>query len=366
MASLDDGLTAGTTDAAGAAIAAGTADNAGATGSTTGVAGAGAGRKAAAGAGATANDGADTATVVASTGSGSSGDPGATETSTSMAAIVRTTNTGTACTTGTASQEEDTDETQASISLHAPKANLAKEINKTPLYKKCRLAAQLHTFLLQDSPNLTQINDAENKPAVGIINIPISSTIRVLHSFVVGTNPIGGSYPISGNILSLVGNGSYDSPPQAMVLPREVFHKTSIWIPDQDYFEHKLNNTQAFPLKKNANLTHEAIILKIMPISAFRVYDGFDAELDTITIYRRIKNLPDLSELDFQELLTFLRDCMTSRLVNDTGNFIPSSVFMDSTPPAARTWGINKFNINFTTICSSHQEPGPASALPVA
>ena len=62
------------------------------------------------------------------------------------------------------------------------------------------LTAQLHAFLHQDSPNPTQINDAKNKPVVEIINIPKSSTIRVLHSFVVGTNRIGGSSLIAGNI----------------------------------------------------------------------------------------------------------------------------------------------------------------------
>ena len=82
---------------------------------------------------------------------------------------------------------------------------------------------------------------------MGIINIPKSSTIRVLHSFGVGTNPIGGSSPISGKILSIVGDGFSANPPQAMVLPREVFQKTSIRVPDQDAFEHKLNNTQSFP-----------------------------------------------------------------------------------------------------------------------
>ena len=93
-----------------------------------------------------------------------------------------TTNSGTAHTTGTASQE-DPDETQASIILPAPNANLDKDINKTPTHEKSRLAYHIHAFLLQDSPDLTQTNDAENKPVVGTINTPKSSTIRVLHYF---------------------------------------------------------------------------------------------------------------------------------------------------------------------------------------
>ena len=249
MASLNDGLTTGTADAAGAAGA--TVGTGSASGVATGVAGtgagcsgAGAGCTGAAGATATANAaaamgatadagaalladstgaagaaGADTSIVIISTGAGSAGAPGATSTSTEMAVMVGMANSGTARTMGTASQE-DPDETHASISLPTPKYNLAKDLDKTPNHEHRRLAVQLQAFLLQDSPDLTQLNDAENKPVVGIINIPKSSTIQVLHSFGVGINPIGGYSPIAVKILSLVGDGSSANPPQAMVLPR--------------------------------------------------------------------------------------------------------------------------------------------------
>ena len=103
-----------------------------------------------------------------------------------------------------------------------------------------------------------------------------------------------------------------------------------------------------------------------MPVSAFLVYDGFDADLDTIIIYRRIKTLDNLVKPAIQALLNFLRGCMTSILINDTGTFIPSNVFIDSTPSASHTWGLNKFNINFPTLFSPHKEPGPTSDPPAA
>ena len=213
MASLDDGLTAGTAGTEGKVSAVRITGIT--TGVATGVAGAGAGRKAAVGAKSTSNSaaamgttadagtalpadatgaagsaGTGTDTVVKRNGTGSAGDPRATYTSTFTAAMVGTTNAGTARTMGTASQEEYPDETQAITSLTAPKENLAKELDKTPLYEQIRLEDDIHALHLQDSPNLTHLNDAENKPAVGIMNIPKSSTIRVLHSFGVGTNPI--------------------------------------------------------------------------------------------------------------------------------------------------------------------------------
>ena len=134
--------------------------------------------------------GAGTASAVVITGAGSAGAPRTTSTSTSMAAMVWKTNAVTFRTTGTASQE-DRDEKQASIILPSPKANLSKELYNNPTDEQRGLAAQFHDFFLQDSPDLTHLNDAGKRPVVGIINIPKSITIRVLHSFGVGTNPIG-------------------------------------------------------------------------------------------------------------------------------------------------------------------------------
>ena len=172
----------------------------------------------------------------------------------------------------------------------------------------------------------------------------------VPHHFRVGTNPMGRSSTITGKILYRVGDGSSAKPSQAMVLPRKFFHKISTRVPEKYSFKRNLINTQSSPFKKIANLPYEGIILRLKPIIAFLVQNGFDEDLDTITIYKRIKTLDNLSEPYIQALLTFLHGCMTSRLVNDTGNFIPSIFFMDSTPPGARTWGLNKFNITFPTL----------------
>ena len=205
MALLNDGLTAGTAGATGAANA--TRATGSSTSVATGVMGAGAGSTGASGAtantgpalpedatGATGAPGSGTTTVVASTGEGIEDAPGATGTSTATVAMVGTTTAGTARTTGK-SRQEYPDETQEIISLPALKANLYKELYKTPTYEQRRLAAQSHALLLQDSPVIIQLNDAENNLFVGIINIPKSSTIRVLHSFEVRTNPFRRIFP---------------------------------------------------------------------------------------------------------------------------------------------------------------------------
>ena len=149
-----------------------------------------------------------------------------------------------------------------------------------------------------------------------------------------------------------------------MVLTKEVFHKTYIRVPDQDTFEWNLINTQAFPFFKNSNLHHKEIILKAIIISIFLVYDSFNSDLDDITIYKCVKILDNLNEPFIQALITFLRGCITSRLVNDTGTFIPSSVFMEATPPLECTWGLKTFNTTLQTLWTPHQEPVPDLTTP--
>ena len=162
--------------------------------------------------------------------------------------------------------------------------------------------------------------------------------IRVLHSFGIMDNSIGESSPIAFKILSLAVNGYSTKTPKAMVIPREVFHKTLIRVPYQDTFGHKIINAQASPLFKNVNLHQKRIIHKDMTISAFLVYDGLNEYLNSITIYRHINTLDNLNKPAIQSLLTFLHACMTSRLVYATRTFIPPSVFMDSTPHASQKW----------------------------
>ena len=121
-----------------------------------------------------------------------------------------------------------------------------------------------------------------------------------------------------------------------------------------------------WPAIKNCIQRSENLLLAVHRARQCRahLYYGFDADLYDITIYRRIKTLDNLSGSSIQTILTFLWDYITNRLLNDTGTFIPSNVFMESTPPAACTWGINKFNLTFPTLFSSHQDPGPDSAPP--
>ena len=126
-------------------------------------------------------------------------DTGTTSTTNTTDAMVDAVTANSTCAANTndagVKEKEKNQETQANIILISPTTTLANELHKTLFDKKIHLTAQLHTFLLREPPDLNQLNDPENKPVVGTINTPKSSTIRVLHFFGVGTNPIRGSSP---------------------------------------------------------------------------------------------------------------------------------------------------------------------------
>ena len=246
MTKLDDGTAAraaSATGTAGAAVSAGKSVKEGTSGAAgdTSVVVSGAGDTGATGATGTAN---------ATTPIGSAAVTGAALTTGTTYDTSTTGDTGaaadavTAYTTGAvgAKDKDKNQETKANIVLPPPTSTLAKEIPKNPLEEKCGIADHIHTLFLQYSQYLTQLDDTYNKPVVGIINMPKSSTIRFLHSFGSGKNPIGGSSPIAGKILSLVSNSYSKNPPQDMVLLREIFHKTSIRLPTQEAFDIKIIN----------------------------------------------------------------------------------------------------------------------------
>ena len=48
---------------------------------------------------------------------------------------------------------------------------------------------------------------------------------------------------------------------------------------------------------------------------------------------------------------------MNIRLVNDTGTFLPSSLFVEATPTAERMWGLKKLNKTPPNLFTPHQDP---------
>ena len=101
------------------------------------------------------------------------------------------------------------------VHLPPPTATLAQELHKIPLNDQRCHAAQLYSFLVQPTVDMSNLNNPANPATTCMVNIPDSSMARILHSIGFRTNPIGQVSLIANHILTLTGDSSTANPPQA-------------------------------------------------------------------------------------------------------------------------------------------------------
>ena len=121
-----------------------------------------------------------------------------------------------------------------------------------------------------------------------MVNIPDTGTVRIVHSLGFSTNPIGEISPIANHVLTLTGNDTVATPPQALILPKEIADPLEICIPSEEEFNTKILQTWRYPLFRNADVLEIVITPKIMPIIPLLVYDRFDQDLDAVVVYKRV------------------------------------------------------------------------------
>ena len=274
--------------------------------------------------------------------------------------------TTTPTTTPAPVNETDTGEVQevtAVTILPEPRAAIAREFHKLSLVEQRSLAAKLHAFLTTENTDLSKLNAPENKPTTCLINIPKSNSVRVIHSIGFGTSPIGGSSPVENRILAMSLDGEASRPPQVIVLPRRMTDVREVKTPGTQDFENKFleANGTSYPMFKNANLTVSFPLLKIIPIPAYLVYDGFEKDLDAVTVYKRVKALLTTDDPYIASILSFLRACTTSRNKDDNSTYDSTDTFMAAVPAVANTWGLQKFKTLYPLLCA---RPAAISGAP--
>ena len=211
---------------------------------------------------------------------------------------------------------EEEEEVDISIIFPPPTTAIAKEMHKVIMTKQHINTTQLFAFLTNEDKDLSQLNALDNKPAACIINLPQTDQVRVIHSLGFGTSPIGRVSLVANKILALKGNGDAMNPPAVMVSPKDMVETVNCLTPTNEEFKTKMAEpgNASYPWFKNANLVNNSSFVKIMPIPAFLVYDGFEMDIDAVTVYKCVHALANLDETNMLALLSFLRGCMTSRL----------------------------------------------------
>ena len=274
--------------------------------------------------------------------------------------------TGSQATSGGTSTPPNAANVQVQVQLPPPVAKLAQEIHKIPLNEQRCHAAQLYSFLVQGNVDLSDLNNPANPTTTCMVNLPDSNMIRIVHSLGFGTNPIGQVSPIATHVLTLTGDGSAQNPPQALILPQEITTPLEIRIPTDNEFNTKILTSTQFPLFKNTDVNARATVPKIMPIITFLVYDGFEQDLDAVTVYKRVQNLHNQTEPHVQAMLQFLRGCMVKRYKTnkDPTTYVDPKIFFANQHPVAPEWALRKFQATFPSLQSNPQTASQTTQVP--
>jgi hypothetical protein len=237
--------------------------------------------------------------------------------------------------------------------LPAPTGKLAREFEKVNIEDQKTLTSSVYQFLLEADSSLTQLN-SENRLYTALINVPHSNIIRVIYGLGYGSSGIGETSPIDNTILAMSGEGDATlGVPPTITLPSSARNIVTLRTPTDAELQEALTKTKtSWHRFKRNNISENSVseVLKIAPIPAFLVYDGFNKDLSAEEIYERVLSLEDQEEESITHCRNFLRACCVSRNLPDPKQFCAIDSFLSPQTVEARNWATSKFKLLVPTL----------------
>jgi hypothetical protein len=180
--------------------------------------------------------------------------------------------------------------------------------------------------------------------------------------------------PLQENILALTGEAEDAiTIPSAIILPDYTLSTINCKIPYPDDFETERTretagtpNDAAFWFNAK-DVSWEAAVSPAVPVPAFLVYDGFDADIDPIVIYERVKSIPNHEEVlkaTLNLLIPFLFATVVKTTKKDKTIRVPDTVFLAQPTALANSWKKSRLAQVFPTLHKTSQPT--AEAAPAA
>ena len=230
-------------------------------------------------------------------------------------------------------------------------------------------AIEFYSFLTTPGVTLSSLN-ADFTPRVALVQIPRTKMVRVVYSPGFGMRGLGGASPIDDKVLVLTGDGNATSgPPTQMMLPPSVVDVIDVHRMTLAQFSEKLTaqgDTYAYPLAPRSQCTTTSSILRIAPIPAFVVFDGFHHDLDAADVLERILTL-DVDGVDmYKHAIEFLLTVLSGQYSAEDKPYLAVEEIFQPCPPEARNWAIRQFRSHFPTLqaaapAASQITPSPSS-----
>ena len=253
------------------------------------------------------------------------------------------------------SDEDDLDEEEHYLATHydgqlpAPTGVVAKAVQAklSPEDQRAQ-AGDFFEFILSMQSDLRDLN-GDDKFFTALVSVPDTNKVKVIYGLGIGTAGIGQVSAVAGKLLALFGEGGGAlGPAQSIMLEATIRNQVEIKnITTEEVavvFRGGAHVVDRPVMKAQAVQGTENTVMKIAPIPAYLVWDGFDKDLDAAMIYERLMDCQHESPMKTHALL-FLRSCMIGGWrLNDTKPFLPATQFYAMLPAEARLWGAQRFS----------------------
>ena len=245
--------------------------------------------------------------------------------------------------------------------LPAPVGEVATAIATATLPTQRQLASDFHDFLRDPTSDLRELN-GDDRCFTCLLCLPGTHQLRLLYGFGFGTAGIGQVSPLANKLLALFGEGGALGCPQVVVLDPTIRAVQHLVAPSDEDIEQAFTegHTLGRPTHRAINVNTTAEAMRLAPIPAYLVYDGFDADLEAALVYERLRTSAHTGDAWHDNALSLCRSSLVgSWRNNDEKPFLDTNPFTVLLPAPARTWAANTFRSKFADLV-----PAPPGAAP--
>ena len=174
--------------------------------------------------------------------------------------------------------------------LPAADGEVARQFAKTPPAEQIEFTAKVYTFLRDPASNTLTLN-AESRPLATMLSLPDSTNlVRIVYSLGFGASGIGYSSPTDIKFLALSGEGGVAiGSPQVFTLPSSLINTNAVKCPTLPVtLASMAMEKNSWYRAKTNEVTTTFGLMKIAPIPAYLVFDGFNKDLEAEVVIERL------------------------------------------------------------------------------
>ena len=234
-------------------------------------------------------------------------------------------------------------------SMPLPKGTVPVALHAKSLECQRKMALGFYKFLIatEPPPPLLKLNEGSNY-FVALVNVPKTCKVKVVFCPGMGSSPIGEEpSAIDDHLLFLHGDGSQElGPPLPLSFSSAAANQKEVSVLTEAQFTATVTakgENYPYPLVASRYITEKKLLMKLAPIPAYFVYDGFHHDLNAGLVYERLMKHNNVENDMFTYLKHFLRGCISGQPGGGPRPYLKEDVF--SSPPSAeaRLWAKRKF-----------------------